>query len=222
VTLLLLATGNPGKQDELRRLLAHLPAEIVTPGEIGLALEVDEPYDTYTENAAAKAEAFTLASGMLSVADDSGIEVAALGWGPGVRSARWGGGRNADRMLEAVGDATDRRARMVCAIAIGIPAADGPRVELFTGVVEGAVAGERRGSGGFGYDPIFLLPSGMTTAEMPEAEKDRISHRGRAVAAATPRLLTLLAEGNDGGGPRAIGPTAMGDDRHLVRDRSRS
>lgn len=222
MTRLLLATGNTGKQDELRRLLAHLPAEIVTPGEIGLALEVDEPHDTYAENAAAKAEAFTRASGLLSLADDSGIEVAALDWGPGVRSARWGGGRNADRMLEAIGEATDRRARMVCAIAIGIPAADGLQIELFTGVVEGAVASERRGRGGFGYDPIFLLPSGVTTAELPDAEKDRISHRGRAVAAATPRLLALLADGVDGDGPEAIGPTTMGDDRPLVRDRSRS
>ena len=219
MTRLLVATGNPGKQHELRRLLAHLPAEIVTPAEIGLALEVDEPHDTYAENASAKADAFTRASGLLSLADDSGIEVATLDWDPGVRSARWGDGRNADRMLEAVGDAADRRARMVCAIAIGIPAADGPRLELFTGVVEGAVARERRGSGGFGYDPIFLLPSGVTTAELPEAEKDRISHRGRAVTAATPRLLALLAEGDGDVARWSIGPTAVGDDRPLVRDR---
>ena len=221
MTRLLVATGNPGKQDELRRLLADLPAEIVTPSEIGIGLEVEEPHDTYAENAAAKADAFARASGLLSIADDSGIEVAALDWGPGVRSARWGGGRNADRMLEAVGEATDRRARMVCAIAIGIPSPEGPRVELFTGVVEGAVARERRGSGGFDYDPIFLLPSGVTTAELPESEKDRISHRGRAVAAATPRLLALLASGA-AAAPWSIGPTPMGDDRPLVRDRRRS
>lgn len=222
MTRLLVATSNPGKQDELRRLLAHLPGEVVTPGEIGLSLEVEEPYETYAENAAAKADAFARASGLLSIADDSGIEVAALDWGPGVRSARWGGGRNADRMLKAVGEATDRRARMVCAIAIGIPAAEGPRVELFTGLVEGAVASERRGSGGFGYDPIFLLPSGVTTAELPEAEKDRISHRGRAVAAATPRLLALLGESAADEAPWSIGPTSVGDDRPLVRDRRRS
>ena len=194
MTRLLVATTNAGKQDEFRRLLAHLPAEIVTPDDIGLDLEVDEPYDTYAENATTKADAYARASGLLSLADDSGIEVAALDWGPGVRSARWAQGRNADRLLEAVGDAVDRRARMVCALAVAVPATPEPLVELFTGVVEGSVAHERRGSGGFGYDPIFLLPSGVTTAELPAGEKDRVSHRGRAVAAATPRLLELLAE----------------------------
>jgi XTP/dITP diphosphohydrolase len=82
---------------------------------------------------------------------------------------------------------------MVCALAVAIPGSPDPRVETFSGVVEGSVARERRGSGGFGYDPIFLLPEGRTTAELPESEKDRVSHRGRAVAAATPRLLELLA-----------------------------
>lgn len=193
---LLVATGNAGKQREFRRLLAHLPADVVTPDEIGLQLQVEEPHATYAENAAAKAEAFARASGLLSLADDSGIEVAALDWGPGVRSARWGrrDGLDADRLVEAVEGATDRRARMVCALAVGIPGADQPQVELFTGVMEGTVAHERRGEGGFGYDPVFLVASGFTTAELPETEKDRVSHRGRAVSAATPRLLELLAE----------------------------
>ncbi len=194
MTRLLVATTNAGKQAEFRRLLAHLPAEIVTPDDIGLELEVEEPYQTYAENATAKADAFARASGLLSVADDSGIEVAMLDWGPGVRSARWGGGRNAERLLEAVGDAVDRRARMVCVLAVARPDTPDPTIETFTGVVEGSIARERRGSGGFGYDPIFLLPSGVTTAELPEGEKDLISHRGRAVAAAAPRLLELLAE----------------------------
>ena len=193
MTRLLVATTNAGKQREFRRLLGHLPAEIVTPGEIGLELEVDEPHETYAANALAKADAFGRASGLISVADDSGIEVAALDWGPGVRSARWGGGRNADRLLEAVGDAVDRRARMVCMLAVARPGLPDPSIETFSGVVEGSIAEERRGSGGFGYDPIFLLPSGLTTAELPEAEKDLISHRGRAVSAATPRLLEMLA-----------------------------
>ena len=195
MTRLLVATTNAGKQAEFRRLLAHLPAQIVTPDDIGLELDVEEPYETYSENATAKADAFARASGLLSVADDSGIEVAMLDWGPGVRSARWGGGRNADRLLEAVGDAVDRRARMVCVLAVARPGAPDPEIETFTGVVEGEIARERRGSGGFGYDPIFLLPSGATTAELPEGEKDVISHRGRAVAAATPHLLELLAGG---------------------------
>ena len=190
---LLIATTNPGKQREFRRLLAPLAAELVTPDEIGLELEVEEPHDTYAENAAAKADAYAGASGLPSLADDSGIEVAALDWGPGVRSARWGGGRNADRLLEALEGRTHREARMVCAVAITIPAPDGPRVELFEGVVRGSIANERRGAGGFGYDPVFLLPSGRTTAELPEAEKDALSHRGQAVAAALPRLRELLS-----------------------------
>jgi len=194
VTHLLVATTNAGKQREFRRLLAHLPAEVVTPDDIGLELEVDEPYDTYAENATAKADAFARASGLLTLADDSGIEVAALGWGPGVHSARWvAGGNNAERLLEALGDAEDRRARMVCALALAIPG--GSPIEIFSDEVIGEVAREPRGDGGFGYDPIFLLPDGRTTAELAQEQKDRVSHRGRAVAAATPRLVELLARG---------------------------
>lgn len=193
MTRLLIATTNPGKQREFRRLLAGVPAELVTPEEIGLDLDVEEPHDTYEQNAVAKAEAYAAASGLPSLADDSGIEIAALDWGPGVRSARWGGGRNAERVLEALGDEADRRARMVCVVAVAQPAGEAVEVHTFRGVVEGSVATEMRGDGGFGYDPIFLLPEGRTTAELPEAEKDRLSHRGRAVAAATPMLLELLA-----------------------------
>jgi len=188
-----MATTNRGKQDEFRRLLSGLEAGLVTPVELGLDLDVEEPHDTYAENAAAKADAFARASGLISLADDSGIEIAALDWGPGVRSARWGGGRNAERVLEALGSEPDRRARMVCALAIARPADPAPEVEIFTGIVEGRVADGMRGSGGFGYDPIFELPSGLTTAELPEGEKDGLSHRGRAVAAALPRLRELLA-----------------------------
>lgn len=191
---LLIATTNAGKQAEFRRLLADLPGSVVTPDELGLDLVVDEPYDTYAENATVKAVAYARASGLLSLADDSGIEVAALDWGPGVRSARWGTGpgSQADRLGRALVDATDRRARMVCVLAIARPTASEPTVELFTGIVEGSIAREPRGENGFGYDPIFLLPSGMTTAELPEGEKDGISHRGRAVAAASDRLRELL------------------------------
>ncbi|MGI8999799.1 MAG: non-canonical purine NTP pyrophosphatase, partial [Candidatus Limnocylindria bacterium] len=168
---------------------------------IDLALEVDEPYETYAENAVAKADAYARASGLLSIADDSGIEVAELDWGPGVRSARWGRGNNADRLLEALGDAEDRRARMVCALAVACPDTPDQGVEVFSGVVIGSVARDRRGFGGFGYDPIFLLPSGLTTAELPESDKDLVSHRGRAVAAATPRLRHLLIEEGGRAGP---------------------
>ena len=193
MTRLLIATTNRGKQAEFRRLLAGLDVDLVTPEDLGLDLEVEEPHETYAENARAKADAYARASGLVSLADDSGIEIAALDWGPGVRSARWGGGRNAERVLEALGDGSDRRARMVCAVAVATPADPDPRVEVFTGVIEGSVASSMRGTRGFGYDPIFELPSGETTAELPEAEKDRLCHRGRAVAAAVPRLRELLA-----------------------------
>jgi len=195
VRRLLVATTNRGKQREFRRLLAHLPAEIVTPSEIGLDLDVEEPFDTYAENARAKADAYARASGLLTVADDSGLEVVALDGGPGVRTGRWGrgDGLDAQRMVEAVANSDDRRARMVCVLAIGIPSgADAPRVELFTGVIEGAIASAPRGAGGFGYDPVFELADGRTTAQLPEQEKDRVSHRGLAVAAARLRLEELL------------------------------
>ena len=195
---LLVATTNVGKQREFARMLSGLPAEIVTPDDIGLDLEVEEPHDTYAENARAKADAYARASGLLTLADDSGLEVAALDGGPGVRTGRWGrrDGRDPERMVAAVDGADDRSARMMCVIAIGVPQDDGGvRVELFDGVIEGAIARERRGSGGFGYDPVFELADGRTTAQLPEADKDRISHRGRAVAAARPRLMELLGAG---------------------------
>jgi XTP/dITP diphosphohydrolase len=99
-------------------------------------------------------------------------------------------------LLAAVGDASNRAARMVCVLALAMPSAaagKAPQIETFAGTVEGSLAVEPRGSGGFGYDPVFVLPSGLTTAELPESDKDRISHRGRAVAAAMPRLRELLA-----------------------------
>ena len=201
---LLLATANPGKQREFSRLLQEFAGHIVLPQQIGLDLDVQEPHLTYAENATAKAVAYSRASGLPALADDSGLEVAALDWGPGPRSARYGGSDLDDRaalILELLAEATDRRARMVCWLALAIPgiAPDGtarwPRVELFSGVMEGEIATERRGERGFGYDPIFQLPSGLTTAELPEHEKDILSHRGRAVAAALPRLRELRAGG---------------------------
>jgi XTP/dITP diphosphohydrolase len=201
VSRLLLATTNVGKQREFARLLGEISGSVVTPQQMGLDLDVPEPHDSYAANASVKAVAYCRASGLPALADDSGIEVAALEWGPGVRSARFGQtGGDPDQLLEAVAGAEDRRARMVCWLALAVPETgpDGtpraPRVELFSGVVEGTLATERHGAGGFGYDPIFLLPSGVTTAELPEAEKDAISHRGRAVANALPRLRELVAE----------------------------
>jgi XTP/dITP diphosphohydrolase len=194
---LLVATNNAGKLAEFRRLLADLPVHVLSPEELGLHLAVPEPHMTYADNASDKAVAFCRASGLLTLADDSGIEVAALDWGPGARSARWGGGArstdNAGTLLERLDGIADRRARMVCWLALADPDAGAPSVELFNGTVEGRVATERRGSGGFGYDPIFELSSGLTTAELPPEEKDRVSHRGQAVAAAAPSIRSLAA-----------------------------
>jgi XTP/dITP diphosphohydrolase len=197
VTDFLLATTNRGKQREFALLLEGLPGRMVTPGEIGLSLDVEEPYRTYEENATVKAVSYCRASGMITVADDSGIEVAALDWTPGVDTAHYGGPEVTDKVAHLLAEtdgAVDRRAKMVCVIAIAVPEADGPRVELFRGEVEGTLALERTGEGGFGYDPVFLLPSGVTTAQLPEAEKNRVSHRGRAAAAARPRLVELLGD----------------------------
>jgi XTP/dITP diphosphohydrolase len=199
VSDLLLATANRGKQREFGRLLADIPGRLVFPHQIGLELDVPEPHGTYAENAAAKANAYFRTSGLLTLADDSGIEVEALAWGPGVTTARFGGADVPDRvalLLAAVGDSAERAARMVCVLALAMPSevsGQPPRIETFSGTMEGSLATRPRGGGGFGYDPVFLLPSGVTTAELPESEKDRISHRGRAVAAAMPRLRELLA-----------------------------
>ncbi len=195
---LLLATNNRGKQREFARLLDGIPGRLLFPQDIGLDEQVPEPHETYAANATDKAVAFCRASGLPTLADDSGLEVRALDWGPGVGTARFGGEGVTDPvglLLERLDGVQDRSARMVCWLALALPGHGEPSVELFDGVVEGSVAGARRGSGGFGYDPVFLLPSGVTTAELPEGEKDRISHRGKAVAAALPRLRDLLATG---------------------------
>jgi XTP/dITP diphosphohydrolase len=223
VSDLLLATANPGKQREFSRLLRGLPGRVLVPQALGLDLDVPEPHLTYAENAAAKASAYCTASGLPALADDSGLEVAALDWGPGARSARHGGQAVGDRaalILEMLGEATDRRARMVCWLALAVPgvAPDGttrsPRVELFSGVMEGEIAEQQRGEGGFGYDPIFLLPNGLTTAELPEGDKDAISHRGRAVAAALPRLRELALGDRLLAGSAASADTMQSPEEH--------
>ena len=194
---LLVATNNAGKQQEFRRLLASLPVRLVTPSDLGLDLTPDEPHETYAENARAKAEAFCRQTGLVSLADDAGIEVASLGWGPGVHTARYGDAEDrnpVDVVLDRLAGVSDRRARMVCWLAVAVPSPSGdPHVELFDGTVEGSIAERPRGDGGFGFDPIFELPEGVTTAELRPEDKDRRSHRGRAVAAALPRLAALAA-----------------------------
>jgi XTP/dITP diphosphohydrolase len=199
VSRLLVATRNPGKLAEFRRLLDGLDAEVVSPKDLRVRMDVPEPHATYAKNAAAKAVALCRASGEITLADDSGIEVASLGWGPGVRSARFAspdGPSGAALLLDRLAGVADRRARMVCWLALATPEPGNggrPSVELFEGVVSGRVAEQPRGAGGFGYDPIFELADGRTAAELPDAAKDAHSHRGRAVAAAMPRLRELLS-----------------------------
>jgi XTP/dITP diphosphohydrolase len=200
---LLAATHNPGKAAELARLLAGAPFDLVAPRDIGLELDPEETGETFEENASAKAIAFAEASGLPTLADDSGLEVHALDGRPGVRSARYAGeprddARNLARLLAELDAVPDprRTARFVCVVALAVPPGVPPvagtppgSVRLFRGTCEGRIGREPRGTGGFGYDPVFF-PAGTaeTFAEMPADRKDGFSHRGRAVAAAVAAL----------------------------------
>lgn len=193
---ILLASNNAGKLRELQAILDDLGIEILTPAAIGLVLEVDETGTTYAANAALKAEAFGARSGLLTLADDSGLEVDALQGAPGVYAARYAGpgASDADRrakLLAALqGVPAPRTARFRAVVALREPEG---RLTAFEGVCEGEIAFAERGANGFGYDPIFFLPEhNATMAELPEDLKNRISHRGRAVAAARPYLESLV------------------------------
>ena len=196
---LLLATNNAGKVAEYRQLLDGCGWELVTPADIGLHLQVEESGQTYGENATMKAVHFAQASGLLTLADDSGLEVDALNGRPGVMSARYAGpdrtdGERVDALLAELSDVPDeqRSARFRCVIAIADPAG---RVELVEGAVEGRIAHAPRGDNGFGYDPVFLLPErGLTAAELPSDEKNAISHRGVAARKARAVLERWLRE----------------------------
>jgi XTP/dITP diphosphohydrolase len=191
---LLLATNNRGKAREYKSLLRGIPYEIVTPADIGISIEVNETGASFEENARLKAAALAEASGRLTLADDSGLEVDALGGEPGPRSHRYAGegASDADRInyllakLRGVPEGK-RTARFRCVIALATP--DG-RVEFFTGECRGAIATAPQGSGGFGYDPVFYVPElGKTFAELKPEEKNRISHRARAAVKAREALL---------------------------------
>lgn len=199
---LLVATRSAGKQPELRRALEAAGHEVVFPDEAGIpetaAEGTLETADTFEGNARAKAEYFARASGLPSAADDSGLEVIALGGAPGVRSRRWAGATGSAAGIDAANNAEllrrlagappeRRRARYRCVIVLmyrmgGIP-------EAFEGVCTGSILAEPRGTQGFGYDPLFLSDDlGRTFGEASAAEKDRVSHRGRAVRALIDRL----------------------------------
>lgn len=194
---ILLATNNPGKVREFRRLLEPFGFTVVTPAEAGLSIDVEESGGSYAENAILKARAFAEASGMTALADDSGIEVDALGGRPGMYSARYGGEGLDDRgrvdlLLHELRDVAPEkrtaRYRAVVAIAFG-DGGTGP--VTFEGVQEGRIGFAPRGERGFGYDPVFLLADGRTQAEATDDEKDEISHRAQAVKAAARYLLGL-------------------------------
>ena len=180
----LLGTGNEHKVTELRALLKGLDLELVAVSELAdPPSEPPEDAPAYLENAVQKAVAYARATGLATIADDSGLEVDALGGAPGVRSRRYFGADVAsadrNRMLLALLDGvTERSARFVAVIALAQP--DG-RVETFDGEVRGEIATAPRGADGFGYDPVFVIAGdGRTMAELPQAEKNAISHRGRA------------------------------------------
>ena len=190
---LLIGSSNPGKLAEYRELLAGLDLELVTPDDLGGLPEPAEDAPGYRENAITKALTYQRASGLLTVADDSGLEVTALRGAPGVRSRRFFGEdataaeRNA-RLLALLDGVTDRGARFVAVIALARP--DGS-VEMFDGEVRGEIADAPRGPDGFGYDPLFVIAGdGRTMAELPRTEKNRISHRGLAAA----KLRAVLAD----------------------------
>ncbi|MEW6690926.1 MAG: RdgB/HAM1 family non-canonical purine NTP pyrophosphatase [Pseudomonadota bacterium] len=189
---LVLASGNPGKRDELRELLAPLGIHVITQAELGI-VEAGEPHETFRDNALAKARHAAFATRLPALADDSGLCVDALGGAPGVQSARYAGeprsdARNNEKLLAEMQDKSDRRAHYVCALALVRGPGDA-RPLVTAAEWHGEIAPAPRGAGGFGYDPIFWLPAlGRTAAELDPAEKNRVSHRGRALA----KLLELL------------------------------
>lgn len=197
---LLIATSNPGKLAEFRRLLDGCGWELVNPAELRLELPDEEPGQTYEENAKIKALNGARASGLVTLADDSGLEIDALDGGPGARSARFLGGDAGfeDRFAAIRGrmeglPSAKRWARFRCVVAVAEP--ESQDVKLCGGEVQGLIALEPRGELGFGYDPIFYLPEqARTMAELPPHVKDAVSHRGRAVMRARPLLKELLYE----------------------------
>lgn len=197
----LIATNNRGKLVEFQTIFADLPLDLLTLADAGIDWDVDETGETFAENAALKARTYGAASGLPTIADDSGLAVDALDGFPGVRSARWTGPTEADRnaaLLErmAAVPSAERGARFVCEAMLWLP--DG-REFTARGELIGQLLDAPRGSNGFGYDPLFLLPElGRTLAELERAEKNRLSHRGRAAEALKPVLLELAGMRREG------------------------
>lgn len=194
---LLLATNNPGKRREMTDLLHGLDLELFSPADLEINMHVEEDGHTYAQNAANKALAFARRADMLALADDSGLEVDVLDGSPGLYSARYSpqpGADDADRRSYLLAQLSNHsrpwRAKFHCTVAIATPEGD---LYFSEGDCPGEIIPEERGNGGFGYDPIFLIPEiGLTMAELSMAEKNNLSHRARAVQAAIPLLSELL------------------------------
>ena len=190
---LLLATTNLHKIDEYKAIFSTIPFQLLSLRDVQIETDIEETGATFAENAELKALAYAKISGLLSLADDSGLEIDALGGAPGIYSARFAGKRASYEerfrlILEQLKDVPmeQRTARFRCAITIAEPSGYYRTVE---GVIEGIIADSPRGENGFGYDPIFLVPElSMTTAELSPEQKNGISHRGRAAQLA----ITLL------------------------------
>jgi XTP/dITP diphosphohydrolase len=204
---LVLASSNEGKIREIRRILAPLDIEVIPQAHFQVP-EADEPHGTFIENALAKARHASTLTGWPALADDSGICVDALDGAPGVYSARFAGEpksdeRNNHRLLELLAQKDDRSAHYYCVIVLVRHAHD-PQPLIAEGEWKGEVLRERRGTGGFGYDPLFFDPAlGKTGAELPIDEKNRISHRGKALALLVERLRR---EGGRGKGEGSAAP----------------
>lgn len=201
---LVLASSNPGKLREFRQMLAPLGIEVVPQAELGVP-ETEEPHETFIENALAKARHASRGSGLPAFADDSGICVDALGGAPGVHSARYAaelppdsrGGRgdqdrrNNEKLVSTLKDKHGRRAHYYCVIVL-VRHAEDPEPLIAEGRWYGEVIDTPRGSGGFGYDPYFLIPElGRTAGELTPEEKNAISHRGQALAQLVMKLRSL-------------------------------
>jgi XTP/dITP diphosphohydrolase len=189
---LVLASNNEGKIREIRRILAPLHIEVIPQAQLDVP-EPDEPYGTFIENALIKARHASVLTGLPALADDSGLCVDALSGGPGVHSARLAGEprsdeRNNDRLLELLAHSENRSAHYYCVLVLMRHGQD-PQPLVAEGEWRGEILRERRGTGGFGYDPLFLDPLlGRSGAELPTGEKNRVSHRGKALALLVEKL----------------------------------
>ncbi|TXH19490.1 MAG: RdgB/HAM1 family non-canonical purine NTP pyrophosphatase [Gammaproteobacteria bacterium] len=192
---LVLASNNAKKMKELNALLAPLGFEVIPQGQLGIP-EAEEPHCTFVENALAKARHAAAQSGLPALADDSGLCVAALGGAPGVYSARYAGepksdARNNEKLLADLAGQTDRRAHFACVLVL-VRSADDPQPIIAEGEWHGEILDAQRGAEGFGYDPLFYVPThGQTAAELDATIKNQLSHRGQAMQKLIARLPAL-------------------------------